>query len=206
MLLGDGGGEAFAAIPGGLPARLPLLAARLRNLILDNRYDAAIVADLRAVLDHDFVCAPGNGTLINLLIGRHLVRTLVAGAALFGVDRASAAIYFAIYVESERSVAHDSQLSRAAGWIDNALPAGAMQPVSVRGVARSIGLQAEMVRRRANRLIDKQLIKRVPDGLLLVRTPGVASIHVPRAYQQLLELLAKSALIIEADSADAASP
>lgn len=208
MQLGDGGAAAFVTMPGGLPARLALLATRLRTLVLDNGYDEAAIANLRKALDLDFGLErlAGAATLVNLLIGRHIVRILLNSTALFGTDRESAAIYFAIYVESERALAHDPHLSRADGWIDSVAPAQALQPVSVRAVSRALGLPAETVRRKANRLIDKQLIQRVPEGLLLVRTPGVAAIHAPRVYQQLLEMLAQLVLIIAVDGGNAEPP
>jgi predicted ArsR family transcriptional regulator len=202
----DAGAAAFAAMPGGLPARMALLAARLRTLILDNGYDAAAIADLRAALDLDFERLFSARTLVNLLIGRHMARILAASTALFGKDRDSGAIYFTIYVESERTMAHDPQSSRADAWIDSSELAGASEPVTVRAIAEALGLPFETVRRKANRLIDKQLIQRVPGGLLLVRTPGVAALHFPLVYQQLLELLAQMAIIVAADAAGADTP
>lgn len=206
ILIDDAGAAAFAQIPGGLLARMPLLAARLQTLILDNGYDAAAVADLRAALDLDLERLAGAGALVNLLIGRQMARILATSTALFGKDRDSGAIYLAIYVESDRTLAHDPQLSRADAWIDSPLLAGASEPVTVRAIAQALGLPVETVRRKVNRLIDKQLIQRVPGGLLLVRTPGVAAIHAPLVYQQLLELLAQMAVIAAADGTDAATP
>jgi len=97
-------------------------------------------------------------------------------------------------------------LSRADAWIDSTELAGASEPVTVRAIAQALGLPFETVRRKANRLIDKQLIQRVSGGLLLVRTPGVAALHFPLVYQQLLELLAQMAIIVAADAAGADTP
>jgi DNA-binding Lrp family transcriptional regulator len=202
LQLPEEGSPAFIAHPGGLPARLETLVDRLRSLVIENGYDAAAVAELRAALNLDFTRVADADTLVTIIVGQSMARTLFASTTLFGADRDSAAVYLTIYVESERVLAHDPQLSRADGWIDSEMVVGAYQPVTLRGIARCIGLPTETVRRKVNRLVDKQLIKRVPLGLLRVRTPALAQIHAPRVYHHLLTMLAQVETCVALDESN----
>jgi len=190
VLLPDSVGAAVAAHGGGLPMRLAMLATRLRTLILDNGYDAAAVAELHDALDIDFAGLANAETLANLAVGQYLARTLLADTFLFGADRDSAAIYFTIYVESERALADDPQLSREDGWIESERPDRALQPMTVRAVAQRIGMPTETVRRKINRLVDKGLIERVADGVVVMRTTDIFQAHATRVYGNLLTTLA----------------
>jgi len=190
MLQPDGGGAALVGQAGGLGMRLAMLATRLRTLILDNGYDATAVAELRDALDIDFVNLADAEILANLAVARYLAQTLLAGTFLFGADRDCAAIYFTIYVESERALAHDPKLSRADGWIESECLGWALQPLTVRSIAQQMSIPAETVRRKTNRLVDKGLIERVPGGLVLTRAPDVIPVHAARVYGNLLTTLA----------------
>lgn len=191
---------ASAGHPGGLAAQLALLVAQLRALVLENGYDPAAVAELRAALDHDFDGLAQSETLAGLIVCQYLARTMLSGSLIFGSDRESAVIYFTIYVESGRSLAQDPQLSRADAWIDSDLPAGGRQSVTVRAIARRIGLPAESVRRKVNRLIDRGLIERMDDGVAAIRTRNVVPVHAPRAYASLLSTLATVRRITRAET------
>ena len=183
--------EDAAAVFAGHPGRLlALLVAQLRALVLDNGYDRAAVAELRAALDHDFGRLAKAETLAGLIVCQYLAQTMLPGALIFGSERSSAVIYFTIYVESGRSLAQDPQLSRADAWIESDMPDGGRQPVTVRAIARRIGLPAETVRRKVNRLIKEGLIERLDDGVAVIRTHSVIPVHAPRAYANLLSTLA----------------
>jgi DNA-binding Lrp family transcriptional regulator len=186
----DGGGAVFVGQPGDLPAQLATLLARLRALVVDNGYDAGAIAELRAAIDHDFGRLAEAETLVDLVLCQYLARSMLAGAQIFGSDRDSAVIYFTIYVESGRDLAHDPQLSRADAWIESDMPDGGRQSVTVRAIARRIGLPAESVRRKVKRLIDRGLIERMDDGVAAIRTRNVVPVHAPRAYANLLSTLA----------------
>ena len=184
------GGAVFVGQPGDLPAQLATLVTQLRALVVDNGYDAIAVAELRAALDHDFDRLAEAETLADLVICQYLARSMLAGALIFGNDRDSAVIYFTIYVESGRDLAQDPQLSRADAWIESDMPDGGRQSVTVRSIARRIGLPAESVRRKVKRLIDRGLIERMNDGVAAIRTRNVVPVHAPRAYANLLSTLA----------------
>jgi len=70
------------------------------------------------------------------------------------------------------------------------MPDGGRQSVTVRSIARRIGLPAETVRRKVNRLIKEGLIERLDDGVAVIRTHSVIPVHAPRAYANLLSTLA----------------
>jgi len=193
----------FAGHPGGLLAQL---VAQLRALVIDNGYDQAAVAELRAALDYDFGRLAQAETLAGLMICQYLARTMLPGALSFASERNSAAVYFTIYVESGRSLAQDLQLSRADAWIESDMPDGGRRPVTVRAIARRIGLPAETVRRKVNRLIDSGLIERMGDGVVAVRIRPVVPVHAPRAYANLLSTLAAVRQITPADPGGNAAP
>jgi hypothetical protein len=204
--LADAGAAVFTATPGGMPARLVTLVTRLQSLVLDTGYDAAAVAELLAALELDLTRLATTGTLVTLLVGRHITRTLFPTISLFGADRDSAAIYLTIYVDNTRTKMDDPRLLRADGWIDRELPADALRPITMTDIARRLGLPTETVRRKANRLIDRGMIERVVGGVIAIRTLAFAPVHAPRLYQELLAMLAKLALIIAADGAEAVAP
>jgi DNA-binding transcriptional ArsR family regulator len=187
LLFPEDAAAVFAGHPGGLLAQL---VAQLRALVLDNGYDHAAVAELRAALDYDFGRLAQAETLAGLIVCQYLAQTMLPGALIFGSERRSAVIYFTIYVESGRDLAQDAQLSRADAWIESDMPDGAQQPVTVRAIARRIGLPAETVRRKVNRLIKAGLIERLEDGVVAIRTRNVVPVHAPRAYANLLSTLA----------------
>jgi hypothetical protein len=204
--LADAGAAVFTATPGGMPARLATLVTRLKGLVLDTGYSAAAVAELATALDFDACRLVTAATLVTLLVGRHITRTLFPTISLFGADRDSAAIYLTIYVDNTRTKMDDPRVLRADGWIDRELPADVLRPITVTDIARRLGLPTETVRRKANRLIDRGMIERVVGGVIAIRTLSFAPVHAPRLYQELLAMLAKLELIIAADGAEAVAP
>jgi len=206
IVLLPAGVSALASQTDGLSARLLTLIARLRTLILENGYDDVAITELRAALDHDFGRIVDAGTPGFFTVSRYLASTLLSGAMLFGADRDSAAIYFTIYVVSERALGHDPQRSRADGWIESEPLAGAVEPVSIRNVARQIGLPAESVRRKITRLVDKGQVAQVAGGVVLQRTPDVIPVHARRVYANLLATLAAVRQITPPETSGGTAP
>ncbi|MFZ4380733.1 MAG: hypothetical protein ACOYO0_02055 [Sandarakinorhabdus sp.] len=172
-----------------LSSRLNKLIADLDRLIINNGYDPEPLADLAAELAIDHAAIDGCSNLVAILIGKYMSRTLVEGSLIFGADRDSAAVYFTIYVENKRQITHDPVLSKAYAWLDSPTPREERWPVSASFVARKVGLPAETVRRKINRMIAIGIIERTTRGLLAIPMPGVMDLHATRAWHQIIALL-----------------
>ena len=171
-----------------LSPMLSALITDLQTIIVENGYAPTAVADLKSHLSIELSIIDTSNHLIAIIIGKYLARTLQESSFIFGSDRDTAAIYFAIYVENKRLITHDPVLSKSYAWLETPSPQAAKRPVSGNFISRQIGIPPETVRRKVNGLISRGLIERTSKGLLVVSIPGIMNLHAVREYTHLLNM------------------